>query len=146
MKVAIASDHGGFQLKQFLVESLLRKGITVSDLGPASKDSCDYPDYAELVCSQIQNQEADWGILVCGTGIGMSMAANKFSGIRAAVVSDSFCAAATREHNNANVLCLGERVIGFGVAQKILDAWCMASYEGGRHQRRLNKLHALEGR
>jgi ribose 5-phosphate isomerase B len=146
MNVVIASDHGGFQLKQFVVAHLQKKGFNVADLGPNNTDSCDYPDYAEKVCAKIQAGEADWGVLVCGTGIGMSITANKFNGIRAAVISDCFCAAATKEHNNSNVLCLGERVIGIGLAQKILDTWCAASFEGGRHQRRLDKLHKMEGR
>ena len=146
MKVVIASDHGGFDLKQFVFSCLQKKGIEVIDLGPSSTDSCDYPDYAEKVCVAIQNGAADWGVLVCGTGIGMSITANKFNGIRAAVISDCFSAAATREHNNSNVLCLGQRVIGMGMAQKIVDTWCSSTFEGGRHQRRLNKLHALEGR
>ena len=146
MKVVIASDHGGFELKQFVLSHLENKGLEVTDLGPETTDSCDYPDYAEKVCVAIQNGDADWGVLVCGTGIGMSITANKFTGIRAAVLSDCFSAAATREHNNANVMCLGQRLIGMGMAQRILDTWCSSTFEGGRHQRRLNKLHAIEGR
>jgi len=146
MKVVIASDHGGFHLKQVVIQHLEGKGVEVNDLGPDSASRCDYPDYAEKVCLSIQSGTSDWGILVCGTGIGMSMSANKFTGIRAAVVSDAFCAAATRQHNDANVLCLGERVIGIGVARNIVDAWCDSSFEGGRHQQRLDKLHALEMR
>ena len=146
MKVVIASDHGGFQLKQVVTEHLEKKGITVLDLGPDTASRCDYPDYAEKVCRSIINEESDWGVLVCGTGIGMSISANKFHGIRAAVVSDAFCATATRQHNDSNVLCLGERVIGIGVARNIIDAWCASSFEGGRHQQRLDKLHALEMR
>ena len=146
MKVVVASDHAGFQLKHVAIEHLIERGLEVVDLGPEEASRCDYPDYAERVCQSIQEGEVSWGILVCGTGIGMSMTANKFQGIRAAVVTDAFCASATRHHNDANVLCLGERVVGIGLAKNILDAWCEASFEGGRHQKRLDKLHSMEGK
>jgi len=146
MKVAIASDHAGFQLKQFVIGHLEQKGMVVVDLGPNQANRCDYPDYAREVCESIQRGDSDWGVLVCGTGIGMSITANKFHGIRAAVVTDPFCASATRKHNDANVLCLGERVIGIGLAQNIIDAWCSSTFEGGRHKIRLDKLHSMEVR
>ena len=145
MKVAIASDHAGYHLKQAVKEHLLSRGIDTVDLGPFVPERCDYPDFAQKVCKSIQKSEVDWGVLVCGTGIGMSMTANRFKGIRAAVVTDSFCAAATRQHNDANVLCLGERVLGIGIMKGIVDAWCEASFEGGRHENRLRKMQAMEG-
>ena len=107
MNIAVGSDHAGFHLKEQLIEYLIQLGHEIMDTGVSSPTRCDYPDYAKKVCTKVQSNEADWGLLICGTGIGMSMAANKHKGIRAAVVSDSFCAAATRNHNDANVLCLG---------------------------------------
>ena len=145
MRVAAGSDHAGFHLKARLVEYLRqRDGIEVVDLGTHGPESVDYPDYAVAVARAVAGGEADWGLLVCGTGIGVCMAANKVAGVRAATVTDTFTAAATRQHNDANVLCLGERVIGEGVAQSIVDAWLGASFEGGRHQRRVNKITALD--
>ena len=141
MKLVIALDHGGVQLKRVLVTHLLGQGYDVDDLGPETAVRCDYPDYAHRVCEQVQHPEAHvLGILVCGTGIGMSMVANKHVGIRAAVVSDVFSARATREHNDCNVLCLGERVVGSGLACTLVDAWLTASFEGGRHQQRIDKM------
>ena len=142
--LVIASDHAGINLKEFIVDHLLNKGVDVIDLGPKVKQRCDYPDYAHLVCEQIQSGEAELGILVCGTGIGMSMTANKHCGIRAAVISDAFSAEATRLHNNANVLCLGERVVGIGLAGSIVDAWFNATFEGGRHQGRIDKMMSYD--
>jgi ribose 5-phosphate isomerase B len=142
--LVIASDHAGLELKKFIIEHLESRGVKIVDLGPFEKRRCDYPDYAQLVCEKIQQDHYQLGILVCGTGIGMSMSANKHNGIRAAVVSDVFSAQATRQHNNANVLCLGERVIGIGVAGKIVDAWYGASFEGGRHQDRVTKMMKIE--
>ena len=138
--LVIASDHAGLNLKRFIVDHLQSRGVHVIDLGPFDNSRCDYPDYAHLVCEKIQQDHSQLGILVCGTGIGMSMSANKHRDIRAAVVSDVFSAEATRQHNNANVLCLGERVVGIGVAGKIVDAWYDASFEGGRHQDRVAKM------
>ena len=120
------------------------QGHTVTDLGTHDNTSCDYPDFAAQVASAVSGGEADFGLLLCGTGVGMCMAANKVAGIRAAVVSDPFSARATRQHNDANVLCMGERVVGAGLAQEILAAWLDAEYEGGRHQRRIDKITALE--
>ena len=146
MKIAIGSDHAGFQLKSTLIKYLTEKGYVILDQGVLVAERCDYPDYAMQVCDKVVAGEADWGLLVCGTGIGMSMAANKVRGIRAAVITDPFCAAATRQHNNANVLCVGERVIGVGVAYAIVDAWISAEFEGGRHANRVAKMMALEER
>ena len=141
--VVIACDHAAFDFKIHLKEYLISKGIDVLDVGTHRPERCDYPDLAAAACDKIQEGEADWGLLLCGTGIGMSMSANRCTGIRAAVVSDSFSAAATRQHNNANVLCLGARVVGFGLAQQIIDAWCGASFEGGRHQARIDKIMSI---
>ena len=138
--IVIGSDHAAFELKSALGMYLEQKGFVLLDVGTHSSDRCDYPDFAVSACARIQNGTASWGLLVCGTGIGMSMAANRCFGIRAAVVSDTFSARATRQHNNSNVLCLGSRVVGIGLAQEILDAWCDASFEGGRHQERIEKM------
>ena len=145
MHIVTGSDHAGFELKQALKGFLESQGHTVDDKGTLVKERCDYPDYAAAVAGAVASGEAEWGLLICGSGIGMSMSANKVDGIRAAVVSDAFSARATRQHNNANVLCLGERVVGVGLAQEILSAWLSAEYEGGRHQTRIDKMMALEG-
>ena len=144
MRIATGSDHAGLALKQGLVEFLENQGHSVQDLGTHVNESCDYPDFAAKVAGAVATGEADFGLLVCGTGVGMSIAANKVAGIRAAVVSDPFSARATRQHNDANVLCMGERVVGQGLAREILAAWLDAEYEGGRHQRRIDKITALE--
>ena len=144
MHVVTGSDHAGLQLKAALVRHLESLGHTVTDLGTHTAESCDYPDFATAVAAEVVAGRADRGLLICGTGIGMAMAANKVHGIRAAVVSDSFSARASREHNDANVLCMGERVVGAGLAKEILDAWMGATYQGGRHQRRLDKIAEIE--
>ena len=143
MIVFVASDHAGFQLRQSLVSHLRGRDVEVVDLGPDAPERCDYPDFAAKVAKPVARGEGV-GVLVCGTGVGMSMSANKVAGIRAAVVSDVFSARATKQHNNANVLCLGERVVGTGLAATIVDAWLDAEFEGGRHAGRVAKLHALE--
>ena len=140
----IASDHAGYALKSSLVDFLQSSGVSIQDYGPVEPTRCDYPDFAHTVCTAIQQGEVQAGILVCGTGIGMSMTANKHTGIRAAVVSDVFSARATKQHNNANILCLGERVVGQGLAQEIVMAWLEATFEGGRHQSRIDKMMAWE--
>ena len=140
MKIAIGADHGGFELKQVLVAMLSDMGHEVIDLGTDSAASVDYPDFSDQVCSQVLDGKAQFGILVCGTGIGMSMAANKYRGIRAALCDNEYSARMSREHNNANVLCLGDRVLGKGLAESIVEAWLSASFEGGRHQRRVDKF------
>lgn len=146
MKIVIGSDHGGKRLKDVIVRHLQEKNMDVKDIGPYTADSVDYPSYAVEVCNQVTEGEADLGILCCGTGIGMSIAANKMDGIRAALVSDCFSAEATKAHNNTNVLCLGERVIGEGLALKIVDTWLETPFEGGRHQKRIDLVEALEKR
>lgn len=144
MKIAIAADHGGFELKDSMVEYIKSLGNEVMDLGTNSADSVDYPDYAKKVCEEIQPGNSDLGILICGTGIGMSLAANKFEGIRAACVSDVYSAKMSRNHNNANVLCIGARVIGDEVAKLIIKTFLENEFEAGRHQRRVDKIMAFE--
>ncbi|MCR5292017.1 MAG: ribose 5-phosphate isomerase B [Eubacterium sp.] len=139
MKISIGSDHGGYELKLEIIEHLKERGIEVSDAGCDSPASCDYPVYAKKVAAAIQNKEADLGILICGTGIGMSMAANKEDGIRAALCHDVFSAEATRSHNNANILCMGARVIGPGLALMIVDTFVDTPFSNDeRHIRRLS--------
>ena len=144
MKLVCGSDHAGLRLKEELKRHLEAKGITVHDVGTHSNESCDYPDYAVQVARAVAAHEADFGLLVCGTGIGMAMTANKIAGIRAASVSDTFSAHASREHNDANVLCIGERVVGVGLAKDILDAFLGAQFQGGRHAGRVAKIQALD--
>lgn len=144
MKIAIASDHGGFDLKETISEALLKKGVETMDFGTFSEDSVDYPEFALKVGEAINNKEADLGILVCGTGIGMSIAANKIEGIRCALCGDVYSAKMTRGHNNANVLALGQRVTGDGLALMIVDTFINSPFEGGRHQKRLDKIKDIE--
>ncbi len=144
MKIAMASDHGGLKLKEHLKKYLTDKGIEITDHGTHSDKSCDYPDYAEKLCRDVAAGTAEKGILICGTGIGMSIAANKCRGIRAALCADVFSAKMSREHNNANVLCMGERTIGFGLAEMITDTWLASEFLGGRHARRVDKIMKLE--
>lgn len=136
--IVIGADHAGYGLKEKVCAYLSDKGFKVINVGTDSADSCDYPVFAGKVCKTLQNGEADLGILVCGTGVGMSMAANKYKGIRAACCSDTFSARLTRIHNNANVLCFGERVVGEGLALDIVDAYLGAEFEGGKHERRIS--------
>ena len=142
--IAIGSDHGGYLLKEEIKMHLKEKGYEFKDFGTDSTASCDYPVYAEKVCRAVQSGECEKGILICGTGIGMSMCANKCKGIRAAVCGDHFSAEFTRKHNNANVLCLGARVIGAGVAMQLVDIFLTTEYEGGRHEKRVEMMMQLE--
>ncbi len=142
--IAIGSDHGGYLLKEEIKKHLKEKGYEFKDFGTDSTASCDYPVYAEKVCHAVQSGECEKGILICGTGIGMSMCANKCKGIRAAVCGDHFSAEFTRKHNNANVLCLGARVIGAGVAMQLVDIFLTTEYEGGRHEKRVEMMMQLE--
>ncbi|MDY6029400.1 MAG: ribose 5-phosphate isomerase B [Acidaminococcaceae bacterium] len=146
MKIAVGSDHGGLALKEHIKKYLLEKGVEVIDHGTFSEASCDYPDFADKLCSDIVSgtSGAVRGILFCGTGIGISIAANKMQGIRAALCGDVFSAKMSREHNDANVLCLGGRVLGTGLAEMITDAWLETEFAGGRHARRVEKVMALE--
>ncbi|MBC2154189.1 ribose 5-phosphate isomerase B [Listeria innocua] len=143
-KVAIASDHGGIELRKSIISYLESVGISYEEFGPEAPESVDYPGLAITVSEKVVNNEVDRGILVCGTGIGMSIAANKVKGIRCALVGDTFSAHATREHNDTNVLALGARVIGPGLAEDIVKIWLETGYEGGRHANRVGQITAYE--
>lgn len=143
-KIAIGSDHGGVELKEEIKNFLLKEGYEVKDFGTNSNNSCDYPDYALPVAEAVVAKEYDFGILICGTGIGIGIAANKVPGIRAALCSDTFSAHATREHNDANILTLGQRVVGPGLALDIVNAFLNTEFQGGRHQDRINKISEIE--
>lgn len=140
MKVAIGADHGGYQMKEMIRKLVADLGHEVLDMGCFSTASVDYPDVAGMVSEQVDTGAAQRGILVCGTGIGMSMAANRFAHVRAALCHDHYTARMSREHNNANVLCLGERVLGFGVAEDIVRIWLEVDFSGGRHLGRIEKF------
>ena len=142
--IAIGSDHGGYALKQQLMKHLTDLGLEYTDYGTYSEDSCDYPINAEAVARAVAGGEAERGILICGTGIGMSMAANKIRGIRCALCGDCYSAELTRRHNDANILALGARVLGEGLAEKIMDTFLTTEFEGGRHARRIGLIADLE--
>lgn len=145
--IALGSDHAGFALKQQLKEHLTERHIEFKDYGTFDEESCDYPDFAEKTCEGVLGGDCTLGILVCGTGIGMSMAANKIKGIRAAACSDYFSAKFTREHNDANILCLGARVIGQGLACELVDVFLDTPFSNGaNHIRRINKINTLENK
>lgn len=143
-KIIIGCDHGGYNRKLEIIAHLQSRGFEVEDVGTNSTSSCNYPEYAALLCKRIQSGEFSMGILVCGTGIGMSIAANKHNGIRAACCSDTFSARMTRMHNDANVLCLGERVVGTGLALDIVDQFVDNEFEGERHSKRVAMLADIE--
>ncbi len=144
MKIAIGCDHGGFAVKGEIAEVVNELGHEVIDHGCDSGESVNYPDYAEKVCEDVESGGADRGILICGTGIGMSMAANRSAAIRAALCHELFTAAMSREHNDANVLCLGARVVGPGLLREIVRTWLTTEFAGGRHQTRLALFSALD--
>lgn len=144
MRIALGSDHGGVALKRVLIQFLQERDIEVADAGVNSDESVDYPDFGERVALLVAHGEVDAGIVVCGTGIGISIAANKVPGIRAALVTSPEMARLAKEHNNANVLALGGRILDDDTATACVAAWLDASFEGGRHQRRLDKISALE--
>ena len=144
MKIAVGSDHGGLALKEAVIAFLKGRNIEAIDLGTNSESSVDYPDFGEKVARAVADGQADQGIVVCGTGIGISIAANKIPGIRAALVTDSFMARMAREHNDANVLALGGRILTPEQGCELVAAWLDATFEGGRHQGRLDKIAALE--
>lgn len=144
MKIAVASDHAGFELKEFLKDVLIKLGYLVKDFGTNSLDSVDYPDYAKVVVKAILDGEFERGILVCGTGVGMSISANRFKGIRAVLCQDLYTAEYSRLHNDSNVLCLPSRIIGKGLAQKIVEVWLKTHFEGGRHKRRVEKIDEFD--
>ena len=143
-KITIGSDHAGYRLKLQIIDHLREKGFEVLDVGTDSTASCDYPEFAHRVCKNVQEGVTELGSLICGTGIGMSMAANKHRGIRAAACSDTFSARLTRQHNNANVLCFGERVVGYGLACDLVDNFIETEFEGGKHARRVDLITAIE--
>ncbi|HSQ88812.1 ribose 5-phosphate isomerase B [Romboutsia sp.] len=145
MRIGVGSDHGGYNLKKEIVKYLEGKGIECVDFGPNnSLESVDYPVYAEVVANAVVKKEVDYGILCCGTGIGISLAANKVPGIRCAVVSDVFSAKMSKAHNDANMLSLGERVLGRGLALEIVEAWINTEFEGDRHSRRVDMIKEIE--
>jgi len=144
LRVAIGCDHAGYDIKQDIIDLLDEKGFEYTDFGTDSGDSVDYPDFAYRVASKVASGDYDRGILICGTGIGMSITANKVSGIRAALCHDVFSARATRNHNNSNILTMGSRVIGKGLAREIATVWLEEGFDGGRHQRRIDKVGLIE--
>lgn len=143
-KIIIGCDHGGLELKNAIIKHLNDRNIETVDVGTYTSESCNYPDYAKALCKRIQSGEFERGILVCGTGIGMSIAANKHKGIRAACCSDTFSARMTRMHNDANVLCLGGRVVGAGLACDMVDLFVDTDFQGGRHTQRVEMLSLIE--
>lgn len=144
MKVAIACDHTALPMKEEIKKELEELGIQYTDFGTYTEERVDYPDYALKVCEQVANKSVDKGILICGTGIGMSIMANKVKGIRCALAHDTFSAKYTRLHNNSNVLAMGQRVIGHGLAREVVKVWLETEYEGGRHERRVVKITDYE--
>jgi ribose 5-phosphate isomerase B len=144
MKIAIGGDHAAIALKSEIKNYLNQLGHTVEDIGAYSDASTDYPLYAKEVAERIQAQKVDCGILMCGTGIGMSIAANKFDGIRAAAVTEPYSAMSAKKHNDANVLCFGARVVGVEVAKMLVDVYLKTTYEGGRHQNRIDQIKSFE--
>jgi len=142
--LAIGCDHAAYEFKTQIKEYLISKGIEVRDFGADGQTKSEYPEYASLVCKAIQDGECEKGLLFCGTGIGMSIAANKFKGIRAALCMESLGAKLSRQHNDANVLCLGARVLGLELAKHIIDTWLETEFEGGRHQKRVDMISKFE--
>ena len=143
-KIVLGADHAGFALKEKLRQYLVSQGYAVDDQGAASTESVDYPDYAEKVARRVASHQADWGVLVCGTGLGMAISANKVPGIRAATCNDTLSAHFARAHNDANVLTLGAGLIGPALAKQIVDAWLSTEFGGGRHAKRVEKIMAIE--
>jgi len=146
MRIVVAADHVGFPLKDNVLEYLKSQGLEVEDYGTSSAERVDYPDYAEKVAARVAAKQADYGVLVCGTGIGMMLAANKVPGIRAVAANDTISARLAREHNDANILTLGARMIDPAAMRQIVDTWLTTPFAGGRHMRRLQKIDALEQR
>ncbi len=146
MKIAVAADHVGFALKEKVREYLKSQGLEVEDYGTSNAERVDYPDFAEKVAAQVAAKQAEYGVLVCGTGIGMMLAANKVSGIRAVAANDTISARMAREHNNANILTLGGRMIDAATMRQIVDTWLSTPFAGGRHQQRVQKIDALDQR
>ena len=144
MKIVLASDHGGFELKEAIKKHLIKKGYDINDIGVNDTKSVDYPDYGKRAAMMVAGKEADRGIIICGTGIGISIVANKIKGIRCALCTNEYMARMSRMHNNANMLALGGRVTGIGLAQDIVDVWISSEFEGGRHENRVNKIIDIE--
>lgn len=144
MKVGLGSDHGGFKLKEVVKDHLQSQGIECIDYGTHSEESVDYPEYGKKVGEAVVNGECDKGIVICGTGIGISISANKVKGVICALCSDTFSARMTRMHNNSNILAMGERVLGVGLALDIVDIWLKTEFEGGRHEKRVEKIREIE--
>lgn len=143
MRIGIGSDHGGYELKEHIKNHLMNRNIEVVDYGTDSLESVDYPDFGRKVAEAVVSREVERGIVICGTGIGISIAANKVKGIRAALCTDSYSAKMSMEHNNANVLALGARVLGEGIAVDIVDTWLNSKFQGARHERRVNKIDEI---
>lgn len=146
MKIGIGSDHGGFALKEELKAFMEEKGLDIVDFGTNNTESVDYPDYGEAVAKAVANNEVDRGVVICGTGIGISLAANKVKGIRCALCGDVYSAKMSRAHNNANMIALGGRVVGVDLAKEILDAYLNSEFQAGRHERRVDKISEIEDR
>ena len=144
MKFYIATDHAGFHYKEQVKEYVRSKGIDIIDLGPETADRVDYPDYGKKCAEAVKNDEGSFGIIICGTGIGISMAANKVEGIRAALCHDAYTATMARAHNDAQILAFGERVVGMGVVQSMIDAFIETNFEGGRHAGRVEKINEID--
>jgi ribose 5-phosphate isomerase B len=142
--IVIGSDHGGLEMKEVVKAAIASRGMSVEDYGTDNGDSVDYPDFAEKVATAVSRGDVALGILICGTGIGMSIVANKFPGVRAALATDEFMAQMAKEHNNANILVLGGRVLSDDLATRMVNVWLDTAYEGGRHQRRLDKIDQVE--
>ena len=143
-KIAVASDHGGFELKETVIAHLLNDGWEIDDLGPSNESSVDYPDYGIKLAEIITNKKVERGIIICGTGVGMSIVVNRFPAIRGTLCSDIYTAKMCRKHNDSNILIMGGRIIGRGLASEIVDTWLNTAFEGGRHQRRLDKINEID--
>lgn len=146
MKIGIGNDHAATEMKFQIKEYLESKGHEIVNFGTDKNESCNYPEYGEAVARAVAEQEVDLGILICGTGVGISLAANKVRGIRAVVCSEPVSARLSKEHNNTNILAFGTRIVGFEMAKSIVDAWLDAEFQGGRHQTRVDMIHAIEKR
>ena len=146
MKIGIGNDHSALELKAEIIEFLKEKGHEVVDYGTHTSESCDYPKYGEIVGRAVAAKEVDLGILICGTGLGISLAATKVKGVRAAVCSEPYTAKMSRAHNNCNILAFGARVVGAELAKMIVDTWLNTEFEGGRHQRRVDMIMDIEGK
>jgi ribose 5-phosphate isomerase B len=144
MKFFIATDHAGIEYKDFVIELLKKRGAEVEDLGPYSKDRVDYPDFAKKCAEAVRDNKGSFGILICGTGIGMSISANKVDGVRAALCHDAYTAEMARAHNDAQILCFGQRVVGLGTVESIIDSFLKTEFEGGRHTQRVEKIMKIE--